>query len=307
MTAPSHDQHYGELTRRNAGFISPATQQALRGARVLVAGCGSTGGAAVEPLVRLGVEHLDLADNGTFELDNLNRQPADDGDVGRNKAAVAKERALAINPFAEILAEPLGVTAANVDALVAPASVIVDGVDVTGRSGWRAKLALHEAAVAHGRPVITGYDMAGRQYVRFYDYRRAGSRAFDGRILSRHVEELGTWAVLSRAVPLRRVPVEMLQEARAHLGNPEHSVPQLVYASLIFGALTARIVSEVVGGGRIRREIVVDVHRAVRTPTGRMRSTGRHATELVAAARDVVRLRRGGRSGVALVDASAAR
>jgi hypothetical protein len=37
---------YAELTARNAGVIDPATQEILRNATVLVAGCGSIGGAA---------------------------------------------------------------------------------------------------------------------------------------------------------------------------------------------------------------------------------------------------------------------
>ena len=63
---------YDEFTSRNRGFVLPESQQRLRAATVLVAGCGSTGGAVVEPLTRLGVEAFVLADNGTYELNNLN-------------------------------------------------------------------------------------------------------------------------------------------------------------------------------------------------------------------------------------------
>jgi hypothetical protein len=138
--------------------------------------------------------------------------------------------------------------------------------------------------------------MAGLQYIRFYDYRRAGSVAFDRRINNSHIESLDSWALLVRAIPIRRVPFEMLAEARAHLGQPDYSVSQLVYASLLFGALCARMVSEVVSGGQVRREVVVDVHHEVRTPTDRVRVAGRHARELVAAAADLVRLRRQART-----------
>ena len=292
MTASDRDSFYRELTTRNGGLISESSQQSLRQATVLIAGCGSTGGAAIEPLVRLGAERLVLADNGDFELNNLNRQPAGLEDLGCNKALVARSRIAAINPYAEVTVDISGVTPANVEALVMSCDAVVDGVDVTGNDGWRAKLLLHQAAAAQAKPVITGYDMAGLQYIRFYDYRRAGSVAFDGRINSSHVESLDSWALLVRAIPIRRVPFEMLAEARAHLGQPDYSVSQLVYASLLFGALCARMVSEVVAGGQVRREVVVDVHREVRTPADRARVAARHARELLAAGADIVRLRR---------------
>ncbi len=52
--AGSEADFYAELTRRNLGVVDAAAQEALRTATILVAGCGSIGGAAIEPLVRLG-------------------------------------------------------------------------------------------------------------------------------------------------------------------------------------------------------------------------------------------------------------
>jgi hypothetical protein len=287
------DAFYTELTTRNRGFVSDDAQRALAGATVLVAGCGSTGGAAVEPLVRLGVRSLLLADNGDFELNNLNRQHAGYSDIGRSKAVVAAERAGSVNPHAELAVSAQGVTEDNVTELVAASDVVIDGVDVTELAGWRAKLLLHQAAARAGKPVITGYDMAGVQYVRFYDYRRPGSRAFDGRIDDEHLRTMGTWAILMRAIPTRYIPLEMIQNGRAHLNEPGYSVPQLVYASLLFGALSARLTVDVLVGNRIRRHILVDAHDVVRTRSGRAAIRVRRVGALLAAAGDIVRLRRG--------------
>ena len=106
--------HYREMTRRNQPSLSREEQGALRAVRVLVAGCGSIGGAPVVPLVRLGVERFVLCEPGEYELNNLNRQAADISDIGRNKAAVQADRARAINPEVEALVEPDGVTEDNV-------------------------------------------------------------------------------------------------------------------------------------------------------------------------------------------------
>ena len=85
MTLPSppldHDQFYRELTLRNAGFISADDQCGLREAVILIAGCGSTGGSVIELLVRSGAEHLILVDNGSYELNNANRQNMVVGDI----------------------------------------------------------------------------------------------------------------------------------------------------------------------------------------------------------------------------------
>src|SRR4051812_13427129 len=78
---------------RNRGVISAADQSCIAAAKILISGCGSIGGSSVEPLVRLGFRRLMLADPGSYELTNLNRQNATVGDLGRNKAAVAAERA----------------------------------------------------------------------------------------------------------------------------------------------------------------------------------------------------------------------
>jgi molybdopterin/thiamine biosynthesis adenylyltransferase len=294
VTTTEAESFYREMTTRNRGFIAADVQRKVSAARVLVAGCGSTGGAAVEPLVRLGFQYFDLAYNGCFELNNLNRQSAGHRDLGRNKAQVARERVLAVNPYAQATALPSGITGENAHALAETCDVIIDGVDVTARSGWQAKLLLHKAAVAHRKPVLTGYDMAGRQYVRFYDYRAGKTPAFDGRISDQHVETLSSWALLARAVPTRVVPWEMLREARAHLGEADYSVPQLVYTSSLYGALAARMATELLAGGRVRREIVVDIHHAVRTRLGRIESVVRWGRELVATTGDIIRLRRGG-------------
>jgi tRNA A37 threonylcarbamoyladenosine dehydratase len=56
------DTFYQSFTERNRGLISEQAQQALRQATVLIAGCGSTGGAAVQPLARLGIERFLLAE-----------------------------------------------------------------------------------------------------------------------------------------------------------------------------------------------------------------------------------------------------
>ena len=71
----------------------------LHHSRVAVFGIGGVGGYAVEALVRSGVGQLDLIDNDTISLTNLNRQLlATQKTIGRYKVDVAAERVAEINP-----------------------------------------------------------------------------------------------------------------------------------------------------------------------------------------------------------------
>lgn len=71
----------------------------LKAARVAVFGIGGVGGYTVEALARSGVGALDLIDNDTVSLSNINRQIyALHSTVGRQKTEVAKERIADICP-----------------------------------------------------------------------------------------------------------------------------------------------------------------------------------------------------------------
>ena len=71
----------------------------LHEAAVAVFGVGGVGGYSVEALARSGVGRIDLFDNDTFCLTNLNRQLyATKKTIGMYKVDVAKERILDINP-----------------------------------------------------------------------------------------------------------------------------------------------------------------------------------------------------------------
>jgi tRNA threonylcarbamoyladenosine dehydratase len=274
----SESDHYAEYTERNAGVIDAATQAALRRGTVLVAGCGSIGGAAVEPLVRLGVRSFLLAEPGEYELNNLNRQNAVAADVGRNKADVAAERVCAIAPTARVKVFPDGVNESVVEELTTSCDVIVDGVDVTTMSGLQAKFLLHEHAAARRLPLVTGWDMAGAQYVRFYDYRKP-KQPFDGQIVAEDLERLTLWQILGRLVPARYVPLEMVQLARKNLTNtdPDFHFPQLVYAADLFGAMVSHVVAELLAGRTVAEHMYFDAHQSARPAGKRLEATVRRS------------------------------
>jgi tRNA A37 threonylcarbamoyladenosine dehydratase len=75
----------------------------LKHSRVAVFGIGGVGGYVVEALARSGVGALDLIDNDTVAITNINRQIiATHNTIGRYKVDVAKERIKEINPECEV-------------------------------------------------------------------------------------------------------------------------------------------------------------------------------------------------------------
>ncbi|WP_253863139.1 ThiF family adenylyltransferase [Prauserella halophila] len=251
--------YYQHLVYRNKGLVPAQVQQRIHAAKVLVAGCGSVGGAAVQPLARVGFRDFRVADTGTYELNNLNRQTAFLDDLGKNKAAAAAEAITRINPYTDVSVYDTGVTRENAAALVDGVDVIVDGVDVTTKSGFAAKIALHEAALAQHKPLITGWDLAGVMCAQFFDYRQIRA-IFDGAIDSAELDSLTVWEAVFRIAPMRHMPASMLFELSKNIADPDYSVPQLPEAAWQFGSLACHMAVRAISGKKIPRNVPVDVH-----------------------------------------------
>lgn len=124
----------------------------LKKSRVAVFGVGGVGGYAVEALARSGVGTLDLIDNDTVSISNINRQIiATHQTVGRAKVEVAKERVYSINPEAVVNAYQtfyMPDTAEQFD--FSSYDYVIDAIDtVTG------KLELVMQAERAGVPIIS--------------------------------------------------------------------------------------------------------------------------------------------------------
>lgn len=122
---------YGEIFRRNIGFLTESEQERLRNATVGITGVGGVGGLLAERMIRLGVGHLKITDPGDFELSNMNRQLFSSmASVGRNKAEVVSAHLKEINPEAGIEFDRQGIrTQEDADAFVAGCDVLADLMD----------------------------------------------------------------------------------------------------------------------------------------------------------------------------------
>ena len=133
-------------------LLGESGMEKLRNARVALFGLGGVGGYTAEALARAGVGRLDLVDDDTVSLTNLNRQIlALHSTVGQYKVDIAAQRIADIDPTIEVRTYKtfyLPETAEQFD--FSQYDYVIDAIDtVTG------KLALIAQAKAAGVPVIS--------------------------------------------------------------------------------------------------------------------------------------------------------
>lgn len=108
----------------------------LKAAHVAVFGVGGVGGYVVEALARSGIGAIDLIDDDTVNLTNLNRQIiALHSTLGQHKVDAAKSRILDINPACRVQAHRMFFLPENADAFdFAQYDYVVDAIDtVSGK------------------------------------------------------------------------------------------------------------------------------------------------------------------------------
>lgn len=137
---------------RTALLLGQEGIEKLKKARVAVFGVGGVGGYVVEALARSGVGALDLIDNDTVSLSNINRQIiALHSTLGRQKTEVAAERAKDINPDITVRTHNLFFLPENAEQFdFSQYDYVVDAIDTV--SG---KIALAEQAKAANVPMIS--------------------------------------------------------------------------------------------------------------------------------------------------------
>lgn len=94
-----------EFLSRNWGLIPAEVQEKIKNAKVLIVGCG-VGSLIALLATRTGFANFELWDGDTVEIHNLNRQPFDESDLGKNKAKITAQKIKAINPRTNVKVYP---------------------------------------------------------------------------------------------------------------------------------------------------------------------------------------------------------
>jgi hypothetical protein len=121
---------YSDAFERNLGWFTEDEQQDLRNKTIAIAGMGGVGGVHLLTLVRLGFQNFRIADLDIFEVPNFNRQVgAMTSTLGQPKVGVLAKMARDINPQANIVEFPDGITADNLDSFIEGSDLFIDGFD----------------------------------------------------------------------------------------------------------------------------------------------------------------------------------
>ena len=138
----------------------------LSKAHVAIFGIGGVGGYAVEALIRSGIGEVDLIDNDTVSLTNLNRQIyATRKTIGQYKVDVAEERILDINPDVKVNKYKIFFTPQTANEIdFSKFDYVIDAIDtVVG------KLEIIERAKKAGVPVISSMGAGNKMHPELFE------------------------------------------------------------------------------------------------------------------------------------------
>lgn len=121
----------GNQHTRTVAVLGKTAIEKLSNCRVAVFGVGGVGSYTVEALARAGVGKIDLIDDDTFNVTNINRQLyATHKTIGEYKVDVAQNRILDINPECKVTTHKMFYLPENADALdLSQYDYIVDAID----------------------------------------------------------------------------------------------------------------------------------------------------------------------------------
>jgi len=148
------DAHQKDRYSRQILFapIGEAGQQRLLDSKAVLVGCGATGTAVANQLIRAGLGALRIIDRDFVEPSNLQRQTLfEESDAQENlpKAIAAEKRLRAINHAAKIDPVVADLTPKNARELLSNFPLILDGTD-----NFETRLLINDAAIALNVPWI---------------------------------------------------------------------------------------------------------------------------------------------------------
>jgi adenylyltransferase/sulfurtransferase len=144
--------------------IGTEGQRRLQASTAAVVGLGALGCTGADLLARAGVGRLILIDRDVVDWSNLQRQSLYtemDAREGRPKAEAARARLQQVNSEIRLDAESADLCAQNVQELLAPADLVLDGTD-----NFSTRWMLNDWAVSTGRAyvyagVVSTYGLVG--------------------------------------------------------------------------------------------------------------------------------------------------
>ncbi len=156
LVDPAAELTLDEVRRYSRHLIIPdvgmSGQKRLKNAKVLVIGAGGLGSPALLYLAAAGVGTLGIVDFDVVDESNLQRQIIHgQSDIGRSKAASARDSVKEVNPFVTVVLHEERLDSSNAMGIFAGYDLIVDGTD-----NFATRYLVNDACVLLGKPYVWG-------------------------------------------------------------------------------------------------------------------------------------------------------
>lgn len=241
---------------RTEAVLGTDAMQKLAKARVAVFGIGGVGGHAADALARSGIGALDLFDDDTVSLSNINRQlVATHATLGKQKTDVMREHILDINPACQVTAHQmfyLPQTADSVDLQVY--DYIIDAVDTVS-----AKLELVSRANRAGIPVISAMGAGNKLDPTRFEVTDISKTTMDplARVMRKELKKRGIYrlkVVYSKEEPAVLNRTITTEAVSGRPGKPKTQAPgSLAFVPSVMGLILAgEVVKDLAGIGNER-------------------------------------------------------
>ncbi len=154
--------------------VGESGQKALKKARVLIIGLGGLGSPAAIYLGAAGVGSLVVADFDVLEVSNLQRQIAYQScDVGKNKAALIKQRLAELNPEIRVRTVTRKMDQAQLMMELMMVDLVLDCTD-----NMASRQMINAACVTARVPLIVGAAIRFEGQLMFFDHTQADSACY---------------------------------------------------------------------------------------------------------------------------------
>jgi len=156
------------ISLKEIGF---AGQEKINASKVLVIGAGGLGCPILQYLAAAGVGSIGIVDFDSVDESNLQRQILfGTSSIGRNKAQVAKEVLLHLNPTISIEAYCKKLNPENIVDILKPYDIVVDATD-----NFTSRYLINDAAVVLEKPLVYGAIYKFEGQVSVFNYKNGPS------------------------------------------------------------------------------------------------------------------------------------
>ena len=127
-------------------------QEKIKNSKILVVGAGGKGSFALQNLAVAGIGSIGICDNHIVEETTLPRQTLyGNGDLGKQKAIIAKEKLIENNPLTNVTIHNIYLSEINSIAIISNYDIIVDATD-----NFTSHQTIDKAAQQLKKPVVFG-------------------------------------------------------------------------------------------------------------------------------------------------------